>query len=225
MAKGYFITGTDTGVGKTLISTALLLLLNQQGLRTAGFKPVASGSERGLDGLRNEDALALQAASSIDLPYAQVNPYTFEPAIAPHIAAAQVGVRLDVASLVSAYQPLAAQADAVVVEGAGGWLVPLNESEALADLAQALALPVIMVVGIRLGCINHALLSRQAIEATGLSLVGWVANRVSDDPVAEENIATLSDRLAGIPLLGTVPRLADAKGLSAARYLILPAGL
>lgn len=220
MAKGYFVTGTDTGVGKTLISAALLQRLGQQGVRCAGYKPVASGADQTAEGLRNEDGLSLQAASSVALPYELINPYVLAPAIAPHIAAEQVGMALSVAGLVHGYQQLAKQVDTVVVEGAGGWLVPLNAEETLADLALALQLPVILVVGVRLGCINHALLTAQAIRASGLPLAGWVANRVSTDPMGEENIATIQARLPDVPLLGVVPWL---KGYQdAVAYLRLP---
>lgn len=220
MAKGYFVTGTDTGVGKTMISAALLQRLGQQGVRCAGYKPVASGAEPTAEGLRNEDGLALLAASNAVVNYDEVNPYCYAPAVAPHLAAEQVGNIPTVATLVDGYHRLALKADHVVVEGAGGWLVPLNAQESLADLAVALQLPVILVVGIRLGCINHALLSSEAIKARGLTLAGWVANRISNDPLAQENIATLQAGLSHAPLLGVVPHL--KAGASAADFLSLP---
>ena len=201
----YFVTGTDTGVGKTLVACGLLHALARQGGKVSGFKPVAAGCEA--DG-RNEDVDRLLAAGNVPLARELVNPCCFTPPIAPHIAAAQAGARIALAPIVSAYRTLAGQVDNVVVEGAGGFLVPLNESETLADLADALALPVILVVGMRLGCLNHALLTAEAIAARGLTLAGWVANRVEPAmPVAEENLETLRTRLAA-PLLGVVPYLA-----------------
>ncbi len=211
MSKGFFITGTDTEVGKTTIAAGLLYAIRQAGLSTAAVKPVASGCEMTAEGLRNSDALALQAQCSVPLDYAQVNPFAFAPPIAPHLAARQVGVELDVASLLAPVRRvLALQAQVTVVEGAGGWRVPLSGLATLSDLAIALQLPVILVVGLRLGCINHALLSAQAILADGLPLAGWVANRV--DPHAacvDEVVATLEQRLPA-PCLGHVPWLQDA---------------
>lgn len=220
VAKGYFITGTDTGVGKTLISCALLHVLNQRGLRSAGLKPIASGAMPTPEGLRNEDALALQAAAGVRLPYPQVNPYCFEQPIAPHIAARQADVCIELSVIVSAYQQAASQADIVIVEGVGGWLVPINAHETTADLARALGLPVILVVGVRLGCLNHALLTHQGIAASGLPLAGWVANIVSDEAAAEENIHTLQQRWPDIPLLGVVPRQARVDAVNVAGCLV-----
>lgn len=205
MAKGFFITGTDTGVGKTLVSCVLLHALRARGLRAAGMKPVASGCEQTPAGLRNADALALQAASSSPPDYATLNPYAFAPAIAPHLAAQAAGVTMDFARITSCYQALARQADAVVVEGAGGWRVPLGPSGDMADLAAALGLPVILVVGLRLGCLNHARLSAEAIRTRGLPLAGWVANALDPD-MAERaaNVATLIQTLPA-PCLGQLP--------------------
>ncbi|HEY5994305.1 MAG TPA: dethiobiotin synthase [Gallionellaceae bacterium] len=214
----YFVTGTDTGVGKTLVSCALLHALAAQGRRVAGFKPVAAGCEA--DG-RNEDAVALLAASSMTLSYRQVNPYCFQPAIAPHIAAAQAGERIEIAHILAAYRELAAKADVVVVEGAGGFRVPLNEEQDSADLARELNLPVILVVGVRLGCLNHALLTAEAIAARGLVLVGWVANVLDAQMHAlQDNVAALRERMDA-PLLGTVPRMAQPDARQAARQLDL----
>ena len=215
---GLFVTGTDTGVGKSRVAVALIGRLAAHGGRVAGFKPVAAGCDW-IDGAwRNEDALALQAAASVDLPYESINPYVFEPPIAPHIAAAEAGIEVTVAGLLDHYRRLREQADAVVVEGAGGWLVPLNERESLADLAVALELPVVLVVAIRLGCLNHALLSAETIRVRGLPLHGWVANLIEGEtPRYRENIETLSGRLDA-PLLGIVPRLAP--GASAAPFLV-----
>jgi dethiobiotin synthetase len=210
LPKGLFITGTDTGVGKTAIAAGLLAGLGACGLRTAAMKPVASGCRRTAAGLRNDDAELLQRTASIAADYAAVNPFAFEPAIAPHIAAASAGIEIDLQTIVDGFERLAAGAGAVVVEGAGGWLVPLGRDRTLADLAAALGLPVVLVVGVRLGCLNHALLSAESISRHGLPLAGWVANCL--DPEAksvEENIADLAGRLQA-PLLGKLPFLPAA---------------
>ncbi len=209
MSSGYFITGTDTEVGKTRISVALLHRLRQQGLRVAGMKPVSAGCEETAEGLRNEDALALQAASSVALPYETLNPYAFAPPIAPHLAARDAGVTIEIGRILTAYQDIAAQVDSVVVEGAGGWRVPLNDDQDMSDLAAALGLPVLLVVDIRLGCINHALLSAQAIAARGLLLAGWVANHAHKDYArSADNIASIEARVEA-PLLGVMPYQGD----------------
>jgi dethiobiotin synthetase len=211
--SGYFITGTDTGVGKTAVALGLMQLLQTQGQVVAGMKPVASGCALTPAGLRNEDALQLQRQSSVELDYSLVNPYAFAPAIAPHIAAQQAGVQIEMDSIRSAFTRITRQVDVVVVEGVGGWEVPLTEHETLADLARLLRLPVILVVGLRLGCLNHALLSAAAISRAGLPLAGWVANRLPPQPdCVEENIKTLKSRISA-PLLGVVPVL-DAAGAS-----------
>lgn len=198
----YFITGTDTGVGKTLISTALLHAFAEQGKSVAGFKPVAAGCDADE---HNEDAVALRAASSMPLTYGQVNPYCFTQPVAPHIAARHNGVRLELKRMLASYHELAGQADVVIVEGAGGFMVPLNEQLTTADLASELGLPVILVVGMRLGCLNHALLTLRAIADCRLECAGWVANVVDADmPVLQENIDALKERIAA-PLLGVVP--------------------
>ncbi len=205
--RGVFVTGTDTGVGKTWVSRALLKGLNQRG-SAVGMKPVASGCERGPEGLRNEDALGLIAESVPRPDYPLVNPYAFAPPIAPHLAALESGQRIAIEVILERYHALARLADRVVVEGVGGWLVPLQEGgPTVADLAVALGLPVVLVVGLRLGCINHALLTAEAIRGRRLPLVGWVANRI--DPAMtrpEANIQTLATHL-GAPLLGVVPHL------------------
>ncbi len=189
----YFVTGTDTGTGKTLVSSALLHAFAAQGRRVAGFKPVAAGCDA--DG-RNDDAKALQAASTLPLTYEQVNPYCFVPAIAPHIAATQSGGRIEMARILAAYRELAARADVVVVEGAGGFRVPLNGGQDSADLARELNLPLILVVGMRLGCLNHALLTAEAIAARGLVLAGWVANVLDAQmPALQDNVAALQERM------------------------------
>ncbi|WP_263261202.1 dethiobiotin synthase [Pseudomonas sp. RIT-PI-S] len=222
MNRAYFVTGTDTEVGKTTVSAGLLQAARRAGLSTLGAKPIASGCERTARGLRNSDAVALIAESTITLPYEAINPLAFEPAIAPHIAAREAGVTLSVDALVPAMQHvLAQQAGFTLVEGAGGWRVPLAGQSNFSDLAMALRLPVILVVGVRLGCINHALLTAEAIARDGLVLAGWVANIV--DPQTsrlEENLATLSERLPA-PCLGRVPYLNEASAAAVADYLAL----
>lgn len=205
MGKGYFITGTDTEVGKTRVSVALLHRLRQQGLRVAGMKPVAAGCENTRAGLRNEDALALQAESSVVLPYETLNPYALAPPIAPHLAARDAGMVIEIERILTAYRAITAQADCVIVEGAGGWRVPLDDDQDMSDLAVALGLPVVLVVDIRLGCINQALLSAQAIATRGLPLAGWVANHAHGDYArSADNIASIEARI-GAPLLGVIP--------------------
>lgn len=220
MSKRYFVTGTDTEIGKTTIAAGLLCAARQRGLTTAGVKPVAAGCERTPDGLRNEDALALQGQSYPPLAYDLVNPVTLEAAIAPHIAAREEQVTLTAKGLAGACEAVFARgADLTLVEGAGGWCVPLNETELLSDLAIAHKLPVVLVVGMRLGCINHALLSCRAIAADGLQLAGWVANYVDPDMSRpEENMATLR-HLIDAPCLGVVPRLACADAEEVAGFL------
>lgn len=227
MNHWYFVTGTDTGVGKTFVAAALLARARGLGFRTAAFKPVAAGAERTHDGLRNEDGLILQRAISQSLTYEQVNPVCLEPAIAPHIAAREAGVCLDVESLQAAFSDCAdGGGDFGLVEGAGGWRVPLNERETFADLARALKRPVILVVAMRLGCINHALLTAEAIARDGLDLAGWVANRPGTEFMARyrENLATL-EALLPAPLLGELPPVADGDWRRGAAYLRLPNAL
>lgn len=206
---GIFVTGTDTGVGKTLVSAALLHALAAHYPRVVGMKPIAAGTDW-VDGVEsNEDVRALRAASTVQVPAALDNPVLLPDPLSPHLAAQRAGVRITVAQLLAAYQTLSAHADAVVVEGAGGFLVPLSDTENGADLARALALPVVLVVGLRLGCLNHALLTAQAIAAAGLTLAGWVANQVDPTMLAPtDNIAYLQQQLHTryqAPLLATVP--------------------
>ena len=200
-----FVTGTDTGVGKTLVSAALLHALARYHPRVVGMKPVAAGTVR-VDGMdANEDVLALRAASTCSVPAALDNPALLPDPVSPHIAAARAGVRIDIAHLVACHRALTQLADAVVVEGAGGFHVPLSSTETGADLAQALGLPVVLVVGLRLGCLNHALLTAEAIRARGLTLAGWVANQVDPTMLAQDdNIAFLQQRLQA-PLLAHIP--------------------
>jgi dethiobiotin synthetase len=218
MKTTYFLTGTDTNIGKTLISCALLHHFAAQGQRVIGMKPVAAGVN--VEG-EYDDVVQLCAASNVSAALRDINPYAFPPAIAPHLAAQQAGMRIEFAPILAAFQTLAQQADTVIVEGVGGWRVPLNASQDSANLAKALNLPVILVVGMRLGCLSHALLTVESIAASGLTLAGWVANCVDETmTMREENIAALQQRIDA-PLLGIVPfqRVPDAK--AAASYLSL----
>ena len=198
MKQSYFVIGTDTNVGKTYVASSLVRHFAAKGYSTIGMKPIASGCMRDGNGvLLNDDVSALALASNVPASLDLINPYRFEPAIAPHIAAAQVEKIIDCEVVRLAYQQLKALADVVIVEGAGGFLVPLNNQETLADLAVLLNIPVILIVGMRLGCINHALLTVEAIKSRGLTLAGWVANRVDAEmPVFEENLVSLQQRIA-----------------------------
>lgn len=217
MGQGFFVTGTDTGVGKTLIACALLRAFAAAGRSAVGMKPVAAGSEAG----RWADVEALAAASSVRAPMTLLSPYAFEPAIAPHIAAELAGARIEIETIARAYDELSRLAEVVVVEGVGGFLVPLDARNTAADLAQRLALPVVLVVGMRLGCLNHALLTRAQIEARGLRCAGWVGNCIVPDmPYLEANIRALEVRLE-CPLLGVVPFRPDPDPASAAALLAL----
>jgi dethiobiotin synthetase len=215
MKQAFFVTGTDTGIGKTTVSCLLLRAYAAQGLKAVGMKPVASGCQRIGGVLVSEDVTNLQAAGNVDAPPSLINPYAFEPPLAPHIAAAQAGTDIRLAVIGDAFRQLQEYADVVVVEGVGGFRVPLNAHEDTADLAMMLGLPVVLVVGLRLGCINHALLSGDAIARAGLSLAGWVANQVDRDMAAmEANVEALEKRLSA-PCLGSVPfgSYADWQGI------------
>jgi dethiobiotin synthetase len=204
--RALYVTGTDTAVGKTLIASALVRALNAAGIRARGLKPIASGAARTPAGLRNSDALALQAEGRPPAPYELVNPFCFEPAIAPHLAAAEAGVATPIARLLDWYRKATRDCEYAVIEGAGGWRVPLNPEGYTSDLPETLGLPVLLVVGIRLGCLNHARLTFEAIRGAGRApLAGWVANRI-DAAVARapDNIATL-ERLLECPPLATIP--------------------
>ena len=201
--KRWFVTGTDTEIGKTYVASALISLLVADGYRVAGMKPVASGCEKTESGLRNDDALRLMAASNVNLPYDVVNPFSFEPAIAPHIAAREAGQEIGIDRISKLAQSI--EADYLVIEGVGGWCVPLGEASMLSELAAATADEVIVVVGMRLGCINHALLTAAQIQRDGMPLKGWIANHVDPDMLAQsENLATLK-ALMPCPLLGILP--------------------
>ena len=224
MAKQWlFITGTDTDVGKTVVACGFLAAANQQGLRTAAIKPVAAGCEVTEQGITNSDALQLQAAASHKLSYQQINPVALEPAIAPHIAAAEAGVRMSASRLVGYCRGVSLMpVDMVVIEGAGGWRVPINSRETLADVAQELECAVIVVVGMRLGCLNHALLTMEAIRRDGLQIAGWVANILDTEmPRLQENIDTLKQSI-NEPCLGIVPRLDDLSPEQVATFLTVP---
>jgi dethiobiotin synthetase len=216
MTDFFFVTGTDSGVGKTFCTVALAWALMQTGRRVAVMKPVAAGAERTPEGLRNDDAQALIAASNVSAPYEIVNPYCLPLAASPHIAAAEAGVTIDVARLARCATRLGAGADVLLIEGAGGWLAPISERETMADVARALGAPILLVVGLRLGCLNHALLTRAAIRATGLGLAGWIANHLDPEMIrVEANIATLESRLDA-PLLARIPHGTSAQAAVAA---------
>jgi len=223
MAKTFFLTGTDTGVGKTFVSCALLAAANAKGLTTMGLKPLAAGCEL-VDGqLQNEDAQLLQKHMSIDLPYAQINPITLKVPASPHIAAA-LEERVVTASRMEGVcrGALMARPDFALIEGAGGWRVPISPRETMADLAKRLDVGVILVVGLKLGCLNHALITAEAIRRDGLSLVGWVANRVEAVPMPyeSENIATLKSALDA-PMIGEIPFSSDTRPETVCKHLEL----
>jgi dethiobiotin synthetase len=207
--NGFFITGTDTGVGKTLVAVALIRALVARGVRTAAMKPVAAGGIRTPAGFFNDDALELLAASNVKAPYEDVNPWMLSMPASPHLAARADGVEIGHERIVAALGRLEAAADLVIVEGAGGWHAPISATETMADVAGKLALPVILVVGVRLGCLNHALLTRDAIRARGMVFAGWVANKLATEmPLANANIETLTSRF-GLEPLATVPACAS----------------
>ncbi|WP_372831245.1 dethiobiotin synthase [Pontibacterium sp.] len=211
MAKrSFFITGTDTDAGKTIVTAGLLAAANKAGKRTIGLKPVAAGCEDTPEGLRNSDAVLLQETASVKLSYDQVNPIAFEPAIAPHIAAMREG-RMMSGERIAAYcrGAMMQPADLVLVEGAGGWRVPLSYRETMAQIPKSLQVPVILVVGMKLGCINHALMSAESISRDGIPLAGWIANRIDADMECyEENRDTIANMLRA-PMLAEIPHVAD----------------
>ncbi|WP_322033442.1 dethiobiotin synthase [Paraburkholderia sp. J76] len=227
MTVSLFVTGTDTEIGKTFVSAALLRGFTHAGLRAAALKPIAAGAYERDGAWHNEDADQLDAAASVLLPPEIRTPFLLKEPAAPHIAAALEGVTLDMTRIVDCYQAACERADAVVVEGVGGFRVPLTATADTADLAVALGLPVVLVVGMRLGCISHALLTAEAIAARGLKLAGWVANRI--DPAMTfpaENIDALRERLAaqyGAPLVGVVPHMRGASADDAAEHLNIDA--
>lgn len=220
--RSFFVAGTDTDAGKTVVSTGLLEAANQRDLRTIGLKPIAAGCEETDDGLRNSDALALQEAASVAMAYEQVNPFSFKPPIAPHIAAMKENRVLSADRIAAMCKGALMQpADFVIIEGAGGWRVPLSFRETMANIPKLLNVPVIMVVGMKLGCINHALLTAESISRDGLQLAGWIANRV--DPEMDcygENVETIANMLRA-PLLGEVPYLDEPSAKNVAQYIDL----
>lgn len=211
LANGFFITGTDTEVGKTLVAAALILKMRAQGVNALGFKPVVAGTYQDHDGkILNEDLETLRIASQPSSGQMDLCPYILDLPIAPHIASEKIGIHLDLKIMMSAYEQIRSQAEAIVVEGAGGFLVPINATENLSDLAQKLNLPIIMVVGMRLGCINHALLTEEALASRKLKVAGWIANTLSSEmPFLEENIQYLQNKMKA-PLLGVIPSLPTA---------------
>jgi len=221
MARRFFIAGTDTGVGKSFVAAALLQAANQRGLRSCGLKPLAAGADDTVDGPRNDDALLLQQHASVKLPYAQINPVLLQEAIAPHLAAAHERRQLSAERLAGFCRgAMMTPCDLMLVEGAGGWRVPLNGREMLSELPRRLQLPVILVVGMRLGCLNHALLTAEAIAADGVPLAGWVANRVDPElRCFDENLATLQG-LIRAPLLGVIPHQRSPNPVDAAQFLV-----
>ena len=219
--SGVFVTGTDTDCGKTAISLGLMAAWQARGHRVLGMKPVATGCDPSPAGLRNGDALRLQAQGSTAAPYDLVNPYAFEPPIAPHIAAGQAGVEIESGPIAEAYRALAAASDRVVVEGVGGWRVPLSTSLSVSDLPQVLDLPVILVVGLKLGCLNHALLTAESIRTRGCTLAGWVGNGIDPEMQSrDENLASLA-ALIQAPCLGVVPWLSQPAPDTLAKLLRL----
>jgi dethiobiotin synthetase len=217
--SGLLITGTDTDAGKTVVTLGLMAALQQRGLSVLGMKPVASGCRPTKQGPRSDDALKLQSQGSAEMPYDIVNPYAFEPPIAPHIAAGMAGVDIDVAAIRAGYDQLATQADWVIVEGVGGWRVPLGPSVSVSDLPSALEIPVVLVIGMRLGCLNHSLLTVESIRDCGARLLGWIATAADRDMLArDENVATLA-ALIDAPSLGVVPWLEVPTPENVARHL------
>lgn len=205
--RGLFVTGTDTGIGKTSVALGLMGALRASGRAVVGMKPIASGCIATEAGLRSEDAVALQAHASRSVPYGLVNPYRFAAPIAPHFAAASVANRITIATIEAAHRELAQSGEIVIVEGIGGWRVPINESEEMGDLARSLGHPILLVVGLRLGCINHALLTAESIDRAGLTLWAWVANQVDCDYASRDETITCLCEAIGAPLLGSIPWL------------------
>lgn len=218
--SGFFITGTDTEIGKTFVSSILISLLVQEGFKVIGMKPVASGAKI-VDGiLKNEDALSLIKASNVDIDYKSINPYVFTEATSPHLAAEDSEVEIDINKIKNIFEQLTNQSDVVIVEGVGGWLAPLSYETTVSDLAKTLSQPIILVVGLRLGCLNHALLTAAAIRQSGLPVAGWIANYVEKDFVsAEKNISTLKHCLKDFPFLGSIPHQINSNNKTKQHHL------
>jgi dethiobiotin synthetase len=214
----WFITGTDTEIGKTWSSLVLLHSLQQRSLNMAAMKPIASDCQEQAGGLRNADALLLQAHASAECAYEHINPYAFKPPVSPHLAAAEAGVEIDLKTIQQHFKHLETAADGVLIEGVGGWRVPLSATLSVVDLAKALHAPVILVVGLRLGCINHALLSAEAIQRDGCQLVGWLGNQIDPEFPAEGSLATLKSQLDS-PYLGYLPHAQHADASAYANQL------
>ncbi|WP_455205083.1 dethiobiotin synthase [Kaarinaea lacus] len=221
MGRGFFITGTDTEIGKTTATVILMEAVKQQGFTVAAMKPVSAGCTQTPQGLRNDDALLLSKHASVQLPYEFINPFAYEPPIAPHIAAAESGIPIDITIIVEAYQHITAQVEVVLVEGVGGWLVPIDERNTMADVAVALNLPIILTVGVRLGCLNHSLLSAASIINYGSNLCGWIANCVTpENDVSKANIHYLQNQLSAA-YLGKIAHFREFLPAEAARNIFV----
>lgn len=223
MTKTYFVTGTDTEIGKTMSSCALLQAANLHGFNTVGYKPVASGSEMTPQGLRNSDALQLQVNSRVSVPYEQTNPIIFEAPTSPHIVSEKMNQPIQFSVMSDGLRNLQQQADWVLVEGAGGWYTPLSSEQMYADWVVEHQLPVILVVGVKLGCINHAVLTAQAVMAAGLSLVGWIANEVEPAGIYQQEYLTALKRMIEAPCLGIIPHIENHSFNDIGKYLDISA--
>ncbi|KHA60465.1 dethiobiotin synthetase [Vibrio variabilis] len=219
MIDAFFIAGTDTDVGKTVASKAILNALAENGLNTIGYKPVAAGSERTEQGFRNSDALYLQSAATVDVAYDDVNPYALELPASPHIAARREGVEINYSVLSAKLAEHKANSDIVLVEGAGGWRVPVSDSDCLSTWVQQEKLPVVLVVGIKLGCLSHAMLTLDAIKADGLEVVGWVANRVNPGTEHYAEIIEMLEQKIDAPKIGEIPYVPSVKRKGLAKYI------
>ncbi|MBE4588220.1 dethiobiotin synthase [Vibrio navarrensis] len=219
MSRAFFVAGTDTDVGKTVASKAILHALAAREVKTIGYKPVAAGSEKTAEGWRNSDALHLQAAATVDVAYEDVNPYALELPASPHIAAKHEQVTIDYALLSDKLAQHKQNADVVLVEGAGGWRVPISDEESLSTWVQQEQLPVILVVGIKLGCLSHALLTAEVIKSDGLNLIGWVANRVNPGTEHYADIIEMLETRLAVPKLGEIPYIPKAKRKDLGKYI------
>lgn len=219
MSRAFFVAGTDTDVGKTVASKAILHALAAREVKTIGYKPVAAGSEKTAEGWRNSDALHLQAAATVDVAYEDVNPYALELPASPHIAAKHEQLTIDYALLSDKLAQHKQNADVVLVEGAGGWRVPISDEESLSTWVQQEQLPVILVVGIKLGCLSHALLTAEVIKSDGLNLIGWVANRVNPGTEHYADIIEMLETRLAVPKLGEIPYIPKAKRKDLGKYI------
>ncbi len=219
MINAFFIAGTDTDVGKTVASKAILNALAAKGLKTIGYKPVAAGSEKTEEGFRNSDALYLQQVSTVDVSYDDINPYALELPASPHIAAKKENVEIEYSVLSDKLSQHKQNADVVLVEGAGGWRVPVSDSECLSSWVQQEKLPVVLVVGIKLGCLSHAMLTLEAIKADGLEVAGWVANRINPGTEHYSDIIKMLEDKMNVPKLGEIPYVPSVKRQDLAKYI------